>query len=165
MNILNKTSFFSLLTFVLISSCSKKPDVEYTAPYKLAGEWWATMKVGGTDVGAGHHQISTYNTAANSNEIWVDDLKHLYGFKVKATGDIGARTFSSTNALNPYYVGTSAYPEKVTITNGKVIENAGRTKTGNPVDSIYMEAEFSDDPGKKYVISGHFRTGFFEDEY
>ncbi len=42
---------------------------------------------------------------------------------------------------------------------------AGKTKSGNPVDSIYMEAVFSDDPGNKYVISGHQRTGFFEDEY
>ncbi len=27
-----------LIAIILVSACSKKPDIEYTAPYKFAGE-------------------------------------------------------------------------------------------------------------------------------
>ena len=160
-------SKISIALFIVAAflSCSEKPDVEYTTPYKLAGEWWATMKVGTQDVGGGYKKIATYNTASNTNEIWVDDLKHLYGFKVKAAGDPVNMAFSAANSSNPYYVGTAAFPKTVTITNGKILPDLGKTKSGNPVDSIYREAEFSDDPGTKYLISGHFSTGFQEDAY
>ncbi len=163
----NRTTFLSLVAILMLSSCSKKPDVEYTAPYKFAGEWWFTMMVDGQDVNLGHSKMATYNTSANTNEIWVDDLKHGYVFKVKATTDPSTMSFTATNADNQYYSSSSpaAAPKTVILRNGKVLEGAGKTKSGNAVDSIYVEAEFSDDPGTKYVISGHQRTGFFEDEY
>ena len=33
------------------------------------------------------------------------------------------------------------------------------------VDSIYIRAEFGDDPGTDYEFAGHRRTGFLEDDY
>jgi hypothetical protein len=75
-------------------------------------------------------------------------------------------SFTATNSANQYYNASPTTPPKtVTLNGGKVLAGAGKTRSGNPVDSIYIEAEFSDDPGTKYVISGHQRTGFFEDEY
>ena len=48
---------------------------------------------------------------------------------------------------------------------GKVLPGAGKTKSGNSVDSIYLRLEFSEEAGTIYEIKGHERTGFFEDEY
>ncbi len=168
MKLSNKIYSISIIfiAIILVSSCSKKPDIEYTAPYKFAGEWFVTLMVNGRDVGGGHTKLLTYNTSANTNEIWVDDAKHGYGFKVKATTDQSSMSFTATNSTNEYFIPTStSFPKTVILNNGKVLVGAGKTKSGNPVDSIYMEAVFSDDPGNKYVISGHYRTGFFEDEY
>jgi hypothetical protein len=164
----NNKIVFLLIAVVFASSCTKKPDVEYTAPYKFAGEWWVTLMVNGQDVyKLGHVAFATFNTSANTNEIWVDDLKHGYGFKVKATTDPTTMGFTATNAANQYYNSATpaAFPKTVILNNGKVLEGAGKTRSGNVADSIYMEAEFVDDPGTKYIISGHQRTGFFEDEY
>jgi hypothetical protein len=167
MKFINKISILSLSAVVILSSCSKKPDVEYTAPYKFAGEWFVTVMVNGQDVNHGYSKISTYNTAANANEIWVDDLKHVYGFKVKATTDPANMGFAAINSANQYYNSATplSFPKTVILNSGKVLAGVGKTKSGNPADSIYVEAEFSDDPGTKYVISGHQRTGFFEDDY
>jgi len=168
MKFINKISILSVVAVLILSSCSKKPDVEYTAPYKFAGEWWVTLTVNGQDVyHIGHTMLSTYNTSANSNEIWVDDLKHGYGFKVKATTDPANMSFTATNSANQYFNSATpaAFPKTVILNNGKVLAGAGKTRSGNAADSIYMEAEFVDDPGTKYVITGHQRTGFFEDEY
>ncbi len=53
----------------------------------------------------------------------------------------------------------------VTVSNGKILENAGRAwGSGTVVDSIYFEAEFDWDPGVIYTFGGHERTGFDEDD-
>lgn len=149
-----------VLAVFVFSSCKKNlPDVGGTAAERVANEWWVTVKVGGVDQ-VGHVKIATYNTSANNNEIWVDDLEHIWQFKVKATVDYNNLTFSANNAANEYY------PITVNLANGKVIEKGGHSKSGNVTDSIYMEAKFSDDPaGDTYVISGHARTRFAEDDY
>lgn len=154
------------IILVSLGSCKKKlDDPGGTAAQKVAGEWFVTLTSGGADVfSLGHFKMSTYNTSANNNQIWVDDLGNGYVFKVKSTVDNNNLTFSATNAPSEYANPPSA-PESVTIKNGKVIPNGGHSKSGNVVDSIYMEAIFSDDPTTTYVMSGHFRTGFFEDEY
>jgi len=91
--------------------------------------------------------------------MWVDDLKHLHKFKCKAKIDVSALTFSTQNAINLYSGVT------VNINNGKVIKNGGVTKTGNVVDSIYMEVEFSDAVGVKNKIAGVARTRWDDDDY
>ncbi len=52
-----------------------------------------------------------------------------------------------------------------TITEGKIIKNAAKSKTGVVVDSIYFKAEFSYEPGVIYIHSGHKRTGLEEDDF
>lgn len=146
---------------VTLSACSKKPDIGGTQAENMTNEWWAELKhLNGTNYygpGAFGH-IATYNTAANTNEIWVDDQGELWDFKVKAQADLGNLSFAATNAENQNYNIT------VTITEGKIIPNAGHSKTGNVTDSIYMKVKFSDDP-ETFIIAGHARTRFAEDDY
>lgn len=150
------------LLLVTFNSCKKElPNIGGTSAQKMANEWWASIYIGNTNLAPSLYKIITSNTADNKNEIWVDDQHNLWDFKVKAQADFGALTFSATKA--PNFV--PGYPITVTITNGKVLPGLGHSKTGNIVDSIYMEVEFSDDPGTKYLIKGHSRTMLIEDEY
>ena len=141
-------------------SCSKKPDTGGTAAEKFANEWYVTLYKAGTP-GPSHAHMYTYNTSANSNEIWLDDDGNVYEFKFKATVDLGSLTFSASNVTNQW----PSYPIKINVTDGKIIPDAGRSKTGNVTDSIYMKITFSDDPGVNYELKGHARTRFSEDDY
>jgi hypothetical protein len=163
----------SALTIFLFFSCSKKPDVGGTAVQNMANEWWVTLDLGGTaDVyGIGHQKIKMYNTSANNDSIWIDDypaqlangtwVGNVWGFKVKAVTDLNNLTFNSNHFVNAL----PGYEIKVNITDGKIIVNGGKSKTGNITDSIHMKIEFEDDPGKIYEINGHARTRFAEDDY
>ena len=136
-------------------ACSKKlADPGGTAAQQLANEWWVKINDTGSVV-----KLSTYNTTLNADSMWVDDLKHLHKFKCKAKIDVSALTFSTQNAVNLYSGVT------VNINNGKIIKNGGVTKTGNVVDSIYMEVEFSDAVGVKNKIAGVARTRWDDDDY
>lgn len=155
------TIISSALVICLLFSCSKKPDVGGTVAQNMANEWWVTLDQGGTaDVfGIGHFKIATYNTAANKDSIWVDDFGNGWQVKFKAAADFTNLTFSAKDAPNEYY------PITVNLTDGKIILNAGHSKSGNVVDSIHMKVEFSDDPGTIYEMNGVARTRFAEDDY
>lgn len=152
---------FSVIIIGAVSiSCSRElPEVGGTSAQSIANEWWVELRQNNVDLYGRHLKIATYNTSANKDSIWVDDLGHVWDFKVKAKADYSNLTFGTTSSDNEYY------PITVKITNGKVLVGAGRSKTGNVTDSIYMAVEFSDDPGVEYTISGHARTKFDEDEY
>lgn len=158
-----KKNFLQLIIIIsLFSSCSKNlPDVGGTAAQKIANEWWVTLDQGGqADVfGIGHFKIATYNTSANSDSVWVDDLGNGWQVKFKAKADYSNLTFASRNSSNAYY------PITVNLTDGKVLLDAGHTKSGNVADSIHMKLEFSDDPGVIYEMNGVARTRFAEDDY
>ena len=96
----------SLGIFVL-TSCQKVKDAGATSAVKVANEWWVTLdSVGIPDYyGIGHARILTYNTSSNDNNIWVDDNKQTYGFKIKAAVDYTNLTFVSTPlADNEYFI-------------------------------------------------------------
>ena len=145
------------LAMVTFLSCSKKPDTGGTATQSVANEWWVTISDGTST--SGYAALATYNTAANTNEMWIDDEGNLYEFKVKAAVDLGNLTFKATSVQNEYY------NIKVTITDGKILRNAAKSKTGNVTDSINFKAVFTDDPGTTYTFAGHARTRFSEDDY
>lgn len=152
-----------ILAIILLGACKKSTyNPGTTATVNAAGGWWVTFTQGGVDVyGLGTFFLTTYNDAANDpDSLWVDDLTHSWGFKCKAGLNYKNLTFTATNAINDYQ------NDSVNIANGKVLPKAGRSKAGNPTDSIYMEATFSDDPTHStYIISGTERTGFIEDDY
>jgi hypothetical protein len=159
-----KKIFFLLAAAIfLLCSCEKKnlPDVGKTAAEKMANEWWVTLDQGGVQdaSGYGHFKIATYNTSANDDSIWIDDFQNAWEVKFKAKADYNNLTFASSNAANEYYAIT------VNVTDGKILPNAGHSKSGNVVDSIHMQIEFSDDPGTIYEMNGVARTRFAEDDY
>jgi len=168
---MKKISIFSIIiTVIAFSSCQKKPDTGGTAAEKMANEWWVTLDQGSTkDVfGIGHFKIATYNGSANDNTMWVDDFENGWGFKIKTSADFNSLTFAATSgADNEYFLPSNPtrFPKTVKITEGKVIANAGHSKTGVLTDSIYFKVEFSDDPGTIYTMPGHARTRFAEDDY
>jgi hypothetical protein len=150
---------FIIIAFIS-SSCKKDVKPGETAAVKAANGWWVTFTLGGSDVyGLGTFFLNTYNTSANDDSLWVDDLGHSWQFKVKTKIDYSTLTFSTANAQNEYYNIT------VNITDGKILSKGGRSKSGVPTDSIYFKANFSDDPSNTYVISGTARTGLIEDDY
>lgn len=157
-NILLLSSF----AIILLASCGKHlPDVGGTSAQKIANEWWVTLdSVGKADYfGIGHIKIATYNTSANDDSIWVDDLGNGWNVKFKAKADFSNLTFGASNSSNLYY------PITVNLNEGKVFLEAGHTRSGNVADSIHMKLEFSDDPGVIYEMNGVARTRFAEDDY
>jgi hypothetical protein len=147
-------------------SCQEDLEPGGTKVQDLAGEWWVKYEVETSpgvyeDVGGGYYKMMTYNTAADVEEIWIDDLEHFWEYKVKAPVDLTAKTFAVNQAAN------ASYESAVTIENGVVVTGGGRSVSGVQTDSIHFVASFDDDDvafGTKYRVSGHRRTGFLEDE-
>jgi Lipid-binding putative hydrolase len=180
-NIKNKLIklFYSVLLITAISSCDKggEPNPGGTSTKDFAGDWFIDIKeTDGVTSRHDHALHATYNTSANDNTMWIDDWltrKQLPDgasptasnqpsgeyLRSKITIDPATGSFSCINQPNLNDTGT------VTITDGKFEKRGGISKGGNIVDKISFKAEFSYDPGKKYIFIGHKRTGLFEDEY
>lgn len=159
---MNKVISIFIAVIFILSSCKKDlEDPGATAAVKVANEWWVTLDQGGVQdvAGLGNFKIATYNTAANDNTIWVDDLESGWQVKFKATVDYSNLTFAAQNSPNEYY------PITVTLTDGKILPKAGHSRAGNIVDSIHMKLEFSDDPGTIYEMNGVERTKLIEDDW
>ena len=147
----------TMLLCMAFTSCQKE-EIGGTATESLAGEWYLMASVDGSPIYGPFHLL-TYNTSANNpNEIWIDDSKNFWDFKVKGTGDINTLTFSAANAQNMKYDCT------VNITNGKIIKNGGTQNHGSPADLLMMDVEFSDDPGTIYHLEGVRYSGLVEND-
>ena len=161
--LLNNKIVFLVLITVAYSACTKKPDIENTSTVKMAGEFWVQTFKNGT-LSNDFKKIITYNTSdPNSGKIWVDDVKHTtIPFKAKVDVDYANLAFKPTTGVaNEYAAGKT-----INVVEGKVVPNAGHSKTGVIVDSIYLKLTFSNDASNAtYEFKGHGRTGFFEDEY
>ena len=153
----------------LTTACEKDdPEIQNTATYPVSGEWWVTYQVRNAegqleDVGGGYYPLLTYNTASNRpDSIWVSDANSFWEYQVKAGLDLPNRAFAINEGQNV------AYDSKVRIANGKVLMGQGRSTSGVVTDSLYLEVAFDDDEepyGTTYIVSGHRRTGFLEDEH
>ncbi|UKJ07686.1 lipid-binding protein [Solitalea lacus] len=171
----NKVLLVIMIT-MLFSSCERdNPDPGGTATENMAGEWWVQWD----GLPGVYFHFATYNTSANSSsEMWLDDQGTFWSFngsamKGKVNINISDLTFSGANISSddPAFVtrprpGFPSVPITFTITEGKIIK--GGTKgpvTGKQTDSIYFKAEFSDDPGTIYILSGYARTRFSEDDH
>lgn len=147
-----------MLAAVLAVSCTKKQDVGLTSTVNMAGEWWVKYYLNNT-AATGYFKMTSYNTSdPNSGKVWVDD-GHFWPLKAKFDVDYANLTFKSM-ASTPNVEVTNG---TVRVIEGKIILGAGRSLSGNTVDSIYLKMEFSDDPGNEYEIKGHYDTGFFSD--
>jgi hypothetical protein len=172
-----KRNYLYILTLCLalgiITACEKDdPEIQNTATYPVSGEWWVTYQIRNAegqleDYGGGYYPLLTFNTASNRpDSIWISDAHSFWspnGFQVKAGLDLSNRSFAINEGINISTDGT-----KVRIVNGKVLLNEGRSTSGVVTDSLYMEVAFDDDDepfGTTYIVSGHRRTGFLEDEH
>ena len=166
---MKKIFLASLIIIFIADSCQKLKNVGATSAVTVANEWWATLdSVGIPDYyGIGHIKIATYNTSANNNNIWVDDYKKGYGFKITAAANYNDLTFSSVDsATNDYFVvGSTSFAQSAHITDGKIFPKMAHSKSGNIVDSIHFKIEFSDNPGFIFEINGVSRTRFPADDY
>lgn len=152
-----------MVLFATVSSCDEVGDIDVggVTVQDMTGEWYVETSVDGTVV-VGYAAISTYNSAANIEEMWIDDQQHIWWFKAKAPVTLSSLSFSGTDLASSY----DGYDITVTITNGVVNQDVvGATSAGNTSDTISFDIEFSDDPGTIYHIEGYRRTGFAEDEH
>lgn len=137
-------------------ACSKDlPDAGGTATEALSNEWWVT------DNGSTVRKISTFNTSSSQDSMWVSMTKAPDTFLVKVKVDPASLTFSVQNSKNV----NGKRINTVSITNGKILLNGGKSQTGNITDSIYLEAEYSNAPGVKHIFAGVARTRYEEDDY
>jgi hypothetical protein len=148
-------------------SCENEIDPGQNSLMKMSNEWWAQIYVpdgsgGLTDIGQGYQHLLTSNTASGtSDSLFVDDFDGLLELKAKVACNVNDLSFTTNGVavLERYTNGT------VIIGNGKIYPDGGKSTSGVKVDSIYFEAEFDWDPGQIYVLAGHGRTGFAEDEH
>lgn len=156
---------FGLLFF----TCKmEEPDVITASTYPVSGEWWVRYFLNDAEVSGGYIALLTYNTASDKGDsIWVDDAGDFWNeaIKIKSSVDVANRIFSTTNSVNINDTATVLPRTSVTLINGKVLLGATTTTGGNKSDSIYVEFQYSNDPGNTYVAAGYRRTGFYEDEH
>jgi hypothetical protein len=167
---MKKIIIYTLVIFTSLSwiSCQEDPEPGGTATQDVAGEWWVR---GYIDDGAGnltlivdYVKLSTFNTSSNTTDsLWVWDNGNFWDFQVKAAYDPATKTFSVTEGTNV------SYPDsEVTIIDGKILLGQGLSSSGVKTDSIYLSSSYNDDTpayGTQYVLAGHRRTGFLEDEH
>ena len=160
--LLKSVSIISMMAIFFIA-CMKDRDNDAggTATEALAGEWWVQIKVNNALVVPAYFKILTYNTAENvATKMWLDDHENIWPFKFKIDVDPAAKTFSAPNATSSYSNIT------VKMANGKILQKVTKGPVSNAVtDSIYFEAEFSDDPGTTYQFTGYKRTRWPEDDH
>jgi hypothetical protein len=150
-----------------LASCENEIEPGQNALMKMSNEWWGQIYVpdgngGLTDAGYGYQHFLTSNTSSGtSDSLFVDDFDNFFELKAKVACDINTLTFTTngTPVRERYTDGT------VIIENGKIIINGAKSATGVTVDSLYFEAEFDWDPGQVYIVAGHARTGFLEDDF
>ncbi|HEX8577550.1 MAG TPA: lipid-binding protein [Flavobacterium sp.] len=172
---IKKNSVYSFLSFLLIAgfaSCENKGyeeyDVKTTTTIAMDGEWFVdiTNQASGTTL-AQHVNYRTYDVSVDDDgSMYIENnlpSTSQYILRGKIGTDITALTFSSaTNEANIKRLPAGA---TFTITEGKILKNAARSRSGNVVDSIYFKGVLSNLPGVQLIYSGHKRTGFLEDEY
>jgi hypothetical protein len=163
---LNSKLLVLLLCTIFFISCEDERgyddyDAERTTTVAMNGEWFVDIKnqAGGTAL-AQHIIYRTYDTSLSDGSMYIDNRSGTYIMRGKVNTDSNALTFSATNEANITRPGTT-----FTITEGKILKNAARSRSGNVVDSIYFRGVFSHTPGTTFIFSGHKRTGFLEDEY
>ena len=158
-----KSIYVFIALLLLGTACRKEKDTDAgaTATKEMAGAFWVQVKVDNVPVVPDYFKIITYNTSENiGTKMWIDDQETLWPFKFKIDVDPVAKTFSAADAVSTYTSIT------VKLANGKILDKVTKGPVTNTVtDSIYFEAEFSDDPGTVYQLTGYRRTGWPEDDH
>ena len=135
---------------------------------KMCGNWdvmWYAVDASGNILDEWTEgTIYTYNRADNgTTQMWLDDKQTYWNFQFLVDIDYAGKTFAASE--RDY---DSAGSGKAVVTNGMILEGAGKNLHGNPTDSIAFEISFSDDeyPAKygfdHYLVTGTKHSGFTE---
>jgi hypothetical protein len=164
---MKKITYIIALFAAVLAGCDSDEDPGQTSVMKMSNEWWGnTYRLDGNgeliDRGYGYRKFLTSGTASGTaDSLFVDDFGDLFELKAKVACNLSDLTFTTNGeeVLERYSDGT------VIIRNGKIYIDGGYSTSGVKVDSIYFEAEFDWAPGEIYIVAGHGRTGFAEDEH
>ena len=159
---INNIALISIL-FIALVSCENNGYEDYEQKYSntgaLNGEWYIdVIEESSGNVEVEHALHYTYDN--DNGNMFIDDRKNGWYLKGELNVDLKNLTFNITDEDNLNDKGST-----FTITEGKIIKNAAKSKNGVVTDSIYFKAEFDYDPGVIYIHSGHRRTGFIQDDY
>ena len=160
----------ALMLSMSFTACDVETDEEPggTNIEKMCGYWdvmWYAVDASGNILDEWTDgTIYTYNKADNTTgQMWIDDRSTYWNFQFLVDIDYAAKTFrADTRDYDAAGSGTAV------VTNGKILEGAGKNLHGAPCDSIAFEISFSDDdyPEKygfdHYFVSGTKHTGFTE---
>lgn len=161
-NIIMLLSFIAIISLV---SCEKDdPKVEYSPVWPISGEWYVHIaNEDGTPAYDTYLTLSTYNTSENvNNMVWMKLANATVPFGVlgKVNCDVSAKTLNIDNGDNTLY----SPAKKFSVLEGKIMEDATTTKSNTVTDSIYIRYSTEVD-GNTYVLSGHRRTNWPDDQY
>ena len=130
---------------------------------EVSGEWFIVGYETDGVTPAYDHTLSRFITydaeTIGDNDFYIEETVPFFELRSKVQNNGDLMFSGQTDAPELVTGGT------VTISNGKIIKDGGRSTGGTVVDSIYFEAEFDWDPGYIYKFGGHRRTGFEEDEH
>lgn len=172
---MKKIFYIAIAAFAAMAMAScQKVEAGATEGVEMAGQWYVTVDAAYDDPAEelwedpfdlGRVIIVTSNTAANKNtEMFINDLGNVWDFSVKVNCDPVAKTFSVSEGDN------WSYDCKVTVIDGKIVENGATTPSGMPADYIEFYVIFDDDDYladgyyDKLKISGWRYTGFANDD-
>ncbi len=152
--------YIFILATTILSSCDTKEDFEQinSNVVEVAGEWWIKFTYNGNETG--YYNFLTMNTSDDlSNIMWITDEGTWKDIKFKCPLNLSAKTFSGTNLED------IASDNTVTISNGQIVIDGGKSTTGRTTDLITFDIELSSEPGVIYQAEGTRRTGFVEDDH
>ena len=173
----NINLFIASALVLLLASCQEEYKAPESKTVSMSGRWWTELYFDGDQTGIptedgliyayadfGDYGIVTSNSASNSDSVVIDDHQGSWPFRLKTPVSVSDLKFLPATVLNinEDYIGSD---ETVRVIDGKILKGAARTKSGAVADSIFLEFEFSDDPGSYYIYTGHRDSGFPEDQY
>ncbi|NRF38523.1 lipid-binding protein [Pedobacter foliorum] len=158
---------YSVLVLVGLTAASCKkdhPEVVVSPVYPISGEWYVHVyNEDGSAARPTYATLSTYNTSDNVNNIvWMKMLTSAvpYGLLGKVACNVPAKTISG-DGTNIAFTPNKGFK----VLEGKVLLDATKLKGSKTIaDSIYVKYSTETD-GKTYILSGHRRSQFVEDQY
>jgi len=154
---------FLVLGFV---SCKKdQPEVEYSPIFPISGEWHThVFNEDGSSASASLFALSTYNTSDNLADVaWfkLSTAAQPFGVLAKVKVDVANKTFVAGEYKNTLAVPASS--TAITLLEGKIMLNASPQPSKAVADSIYVKYKTAVN-GKTYIVKGHRRTQWPEDQ-
>jgi len=164
-----KKILLSMFVITTLTSCEDNGYDDYgqdvNPTVAMNGEWWINISDPDGNALVEHALHKTYDTNMGDGKMYITDrvgsTETFTGWWLESpvTVNVDNLTFSATGVEN------TTDGSIVNITDGKILKNAGHSRTGVVVDSIYFKGEFDYDPGTILTFAGTKRTGFEEDEY